>query len=137
MITRPPFIDAVERAHGDLVGDVRRCEDEVELTCRCCRRLPRVTVGRHVSTAFGQLVSRRIGSPTLGRLRSDENEAHRLGTVEDRLVPRSPVDVAVLAVPIEHIEVTGEKDSVVAAPRDERRDVRQQSMDGGVREQEV
>ena len=98
--------------------------------CRECRKVG--TFRDVVGSASGQ-----VRLATVRVLGSAIHQSHRLGSVEDVLVALSPVGVTVLPVAMQNVEVTGDHQAFLAAPRDQDREVGEQPMSGPVGKDQV
>jgi len=118
MVARAPAANTVERPHLNPVGNVLRCEDEVELASRRFRSLPRVVESRNVSAVRRQFRWPRCCLAPVWGSWTEESEAHRGRTVEDRLVPRSKVGVPVFPIAKQDVEVACDQEPLTSAAGD-------------------
>ena len=80
---------------------------------------------RDVPTIGRELLGPWIGLPAVRSLRSHEMESHGFCTVEDSVVPSTPVLAAVLSVPTQNVEIARHENPLASPPSDQGRKVRQ------------
>src|SRR3954447_21164792 len=111
-----------------MIGDGIGSEDEVKLTSGRRWDLVRAVVRRNVDAADGQLVRPRLRLATIRRLRPDADQAHRLGSIENRPVATLPIRVAALAVAAKNVEIASRNDAVFLLCRNKSAEVGKKPM---------